>query len=276
MQIRHLVLSRTSPQVMGILNVTPDSFSDGGRHNSIDNALTQALAMESEGATIIDIGGESTRPGAPEVTIDEELRRVVPVVEAIRKHSDVIISIDTSKPEIMDAALHAGADFINDVRALQLPGALDVVAKHGVPVCLMHMQGDPASMQNKPVYSDVTAEVEAFLISRINACLDAGIDKNKILLDPGFGFGKTLEHNYALLADLALFHRFGMPLLIGMSRKSMIGQVINKPVDQRLAGSLALATIAAQMGAHILRVHDVAQTRDVIAIVNAFNKYKKQ
>ncbi|WP_181405069.1 dihydropteroate synthase [Aestuariibacter sp. GS-14] len=276
MQIRHLVLSRTSPQVMGILNVTPDSFSDGGRHNSIDNALTQALAMESEGATIIDIGGESTRPGAPEVTIDEELRRVVPVVEAIRKHSDVIISIDTSKPEIMDAALHAGADFINDVRALQLPGALDVVAKHGVPVCLMHMQGDPASMQNKPVYSDVTAEVEAFLISRINACIDAGIDKNKILLDPGFGFGKTLEHNYALLADLPLFHRFGMPLLIGMSRKSMIGQVINKPVDQRLAGSLALATIAAQMGAHILRVHDVAQTRDVIAIVNAFNKYKKQ
>ena len=261
---------------MGILNVTPDSFSDGGRHNSIDNALTQALAMESEGATIIDIGGESTRPGAPEVTIDEELRRVVPVVEAIRKHSDVIISIDTSKPEIMDAALHAGADFINDVRALQLPGALDVVAKHGVPVCLMHMQGDPASMQNKPVYSDVTAEVEAFLISRINACLDAGIDKNKILLDPGFGFGKTLEHNYALLADLPLFHRFGMPLLIGMSRKSMIGQVINKPVDQRLAGSLALATIAAQMGAHILRVHDVAQTRDVIAIVNALNKYKKQ
>ncbi len=275
MQIRHLLLTPSSPQVMGILNVTPDSFSDGGRHNALEDAVQQAIAMESAGATIIDIGGESTRPGAPEVSIAEELQRVVPVVEAIRKQSDVVISIDTSKPDVMDAALQSGADFINDVRALQLPGALEVVAKHDVPVCLMHMQGDPGNMQDRPVYKDVCEEVEAFLHERIKVCVDAGIAESKIMLDPGFGFGKTLEHNYQLLAELSRFHRFNMPLLIGMSRKTMIGQVINKPVDQRLAGSLALATIAAQMGAHILRVHDVADTRDVVDIVNALNKYKK-
>ena len=275
MQIRQLLLSQSSPQVMGILNVTPDSFSDGGRHNALNDAVKQALAMEAAGASIIDIGGESTRPGAPEVSVEEELRRVVPVVEAIRRASNVVISIDTSKPEVMEAALSAGADFINDVRALQLPGALEVIAKYKAPVCLMHMQGDPASMQDKPRYSDVTDEVKAFLLARIKACTDAGIEESKIMLDPGFGFGKTLEHNYQLLADLPKFHRLNKPLLIGMSRKTMIGQVVNKPVDQRLAGSLALATIAAQMGAHILRVHDVSETRDVVDIVNALNKYKK-
>ncbi|MDC8830906.1 dihydropteroate synthase [Alteromonas gilva] len=272
MNIRSISLSKTKPQVMGILNVTPDSFSDGGKHNSLSGAVEQAHAMAEAGATIIDIGGESTRPGAPEVSLDNELERVVPVIEAIRQHSDIVISVDTSKAEVMRQALAAGADMINDVRALREPGCREVVAEFKVPVCLMHMQGQPRTMQQSPQYEDLLSDIDTFFNEQITACIDAGISRDKILLDPGFGFGKTLQHNYQLLHSLARFHHFNLPLLVGMSRKSMLGKVTGQPVERRLAGSLAVATIAAMQGAQILRVHDVAETKDVVDIVSYLNK----
>lgn len=257
-------------QVMGILNVTPDSFSDGGQFHARDAALQRVETMLAQGVDIVDIGGESTRPGAAAVTLAEELARVVPVISAIRERFDVPISVDTSKPEVMQAAVAAGADMINDVRALQEPGALAVCAGLSVPICLMHMQGQPRTMQHNPQYTDVVAEISQFFAERIQACVAAGIQRERLILDPGFGFGKTLQHNVDLLAKLDTFLTFNLPLLVGISRKSMIGALLNdRPVDGRLHGSVAAAVIAAMKGASIVRVHDVAATVDAIKIVNA-------
>ncbi|MBZ9612951.1 dihydropteroate synthase [Rheinheimera maricola] len=264
---RQLDLSR--PVVMGILNVTPDSFSDGGQHQSLDAALYQAEKMLNEGAEILDIGGESTRPGATAVTEKEELCRVIPIITAIRQHFDCVISIDTSKAVVMSAAVQAGADIINDVCALQQPGALDVAVAANVPVCLMHMQGAPRVMQHNPHYQDVIFEVRQFLLHRAAQCQSAGIDKQHIILDPGFGFGKSLAHNYALLQQLEQLVAEGYPILAGMSRKSMIGQLFNNAANERLAGSLACATIAAMKGAQIIRVHDVKETVQAVRVVTA-------
>lgn len=264
-----LTLDLTYPQVMGILNVTPDSFSDGGKHNGLDAALRHAEAMISAGATIIDVGGESTRPGAAEVSTEEELERVVPIVELIARYFDVWISVDTSKAEVITASAQAGATLINDIRSLREPGALEAAAQSGLPICLMHMQGDPKTMQHKPVYTDVVAEVDSYLTSQIERCTSAGIDKSRLLIDPGFGFGKNLEHNYQLLAHLAHFHHFGLPLLVGMSRKSMIGQLLKVGPTQRVTGSVACAVIAAMQGAHIIRVHDVKETVEAMRVVEA-------
>lgn len=264
---RSLDLSR--PVVMGILNLTPDSFSDGGRYNRYDAALRQAEQMLTDGAVIIDIGGESTRPGSAAVPAQEELARVVPVIEALRRQFDCIISIDTSKAAVMSAAVQAGADIINDVCALLEPGALDVAVSAQVPVCLMHMQGAPRSMQQAPQYQDVVAEVKQFLLERARVCEQAGIDKQQIILDPGFGFGKSLTHNYLLLQQLQQFADCGYPLLAGMSRKSMIGQLLNIPLNERLAASVACATIAALQGARIIRVHDVKETVQAVRVVTA-------
>ncbi|WP_159655726.1 dihydropteroate synthase [Vibrio atypicus] len=261
-------LDLSTPQVMGILNVTPDSFSDGGKFNSLDNALTQAKAMVDAGVTIIDIGGESTRPGAPDVALEEELQRVIPIIRAIRQQSDVWISIDTSKAEVMRQAAEVGADIINDVRALQEPGALEVAAKTGLPICLMHMQGQPRTMQANPHYDDLLLEVGEFLEERISACESVGISRDQLILDPGFGFGKTIEHNYHMLAHLEQFHKFGLPLLAGMSRKSMIFKLLDKAPDQCVAASVSCATIAAMKGAQIIRVHDFEQTLDAVKIVS--------
>lgn len=268
MQFPTRVVSFEQPHVMGILNVTPDSFSDGGKHRQIEDAVKHAVLMAEQGASFIDIGGESTRPGAPDVALQEELDRVIPVIEAVRKETDTLISVDTSKAQVMREAVSAGAGLINDVRALQEPGALKAAAEAGVPVCLMHMQGQPRTMQQTPEYNDVTEDVMAFLNDRITACVSSGIGEDKIILDPGYGFGKTLDHNYQLLNGLPQIVNMGYPVLVGMSRKSMIGQLLDRPVNERLAGSVALATIAAQLGAHILRVHDVAETADAVAIVN--------
>jgi len=261
-------LDLSTPQVMGILNVTPDSFSDGGKFNSLDNALTQAKAMVDAGVTIIDIGGESTRPGAPDVALEEELQRVIPIIKAIRQQSDVWISIDTSKAEVMRQAAEAGADIINDVRALQEPGALEVAAKTGLPICLMHMQGQPRTMQANPHYDDLLLEVGEFLEERISACESVGISREQLILDPGFGFGKTIEHNYHMLAHLEQFHKFGLPLLAGMSRKSMIFKLLDKAPAECVAASVSCATIAAMKGAQIIRVHDFEQTLDAVKIVS--------
>lgn len=264
---RQLDLSR--PQVMGILNVTPDSFSDGGRFNHIDAALRHAEAMVKAGATLVDVGGESTRPGAAPVDEAEELARVIPVVEAIARELDVVISVDTSCPAVMREAALAGAGLLNDVRALQRPGALEVAAASGLPVCLMHMRGEPTTMQNAPQYPDIQREVATFLAERIAACVAAGIPHARIVLDPGFGFAKTLAHNLSLFRHLAELHAFGLPLLVGASRKSMIGRVLGKETHERLYGSLALAALAVSKGAHIVRVHDVAETVDVVNMISA-------
>ncbi len=266
---RQRQLSLEHPVVMGILNVTPDSFSDGGKHSRLDDALRQAETMLNEGALILDIGGESTRPGAVDVTEQEELERVIPVITALRQRFDCVLSVDTSKAAVMSAAIQAGADMINDVRALLEPGALDVAAASQVPVCLMHMQGAPRSMQHKPHYDDVVAQVKQFLLQRAQACEQAGMGKERIILDPGFGFGKSLQHNYLLLAQLKPLVDSGYPLLAGMSRKSMIGQLLNVPVNERLAGSIACATIAALQGARIIRVHDVKETVQAVRVVTA-------
>lgn len=261
-------LDLSQPQVMGILNVTPDSFSDGGKFDTVDNALTQAKRMIEAGVTIIDIGGESTRPGAPDVALEEELQRVIPVITAIRQHSDVWISIDTSKAEVMRQAIAAGADIINDVRALQEPGALDVAAQAGLPICLMHMQGQPRTMQANPHYEDLVKEVGEFLLERVEACEQVGIKREQLILDPGFGFGKTLEHNYHMLAHLEAFHQFGLPILAGMSRKSMLFKLLDKAPAECIAASVSCATIAAMKGAQIIRVHDFEQTLDAMKIVS--------
>lgn len=269
------ILNLDFPQVMGILNVTPDSFSDGGRHNNLDAALAHAKAMVDAGATILDIGGESTRPGAADVSDDEELSRVIPVVEALAKRFDVWLSVDTSKASVIREAAAAGAHLINDIRSLQEPGALQAAAQTGLPVCLMHMQGEPKTMQHAPQYDDVVAEVDSYFVRHIAQCIDAGIAKDKLLLDPGFGFGKNLQHNYALLARLAEFQHFGLPLLVGMSRKSMIGQLLHVAPEQRVTGSVACAVIAAMQGAQIIRVHDVKETVQAMRIVEATLSAKK-
>jgi dihydropteroate synthase len=254
---------------MGILNVTPDSFSDGGRYVTLDAALRQAERLLSEGAQMIDVGAESTRPGADPVSVQEELDRMLPVVEAVARELDVVISIDTSTPEVITGAAALGAGFINDVRALQRPGALAAAAATGLPVCLMHMQGEPGTMQQRPHYDDVLAELDAFFDERIAACAAAGIEASRLVLDPGFGFGKSLAHNVTLLAQLAHF-RDRAPLLVGMSRKSMLGLLLGgAPVDQRLHAGLAAAVIAVMNGASIVRVHDVKATADALAVAAA-------
>ena len=262
-------LDLTTPQVMGILNVTPDSFSDGGHFLKFDHALKQVESMINDGASIIDIGGESTRPGAQLVTIEQELERVVPMIEAINSRFDCWISIDTSKAKVMTAAVSAGADLINDVRALQEPGALVAAALLNVPVCLMHMQGKPSSMQNSPEYDDIIVQINEFFKQRINACLQAGIQQAHIILDPGFGFGKTMVHNFKLIKHLKSFSKLGYPVLAGLSRKSMFDHLLSREPNQRLAASLAGAILCVQQGAKIIRVHDVKETVDVIKVLQA-------
>ncbi|MUJ19223.1 dihydropteroate synthase [Aliivibrio fischeri] len=264
---KSLLLDRS--HVMGILNVTPDSFSDGGQFTHLDAALKQAEKMVNAGVSFIDIGGESTRPGAPEVSLQEELDRVLPIIEAVHQRFDTWISIDTSKAVVMEEAVKAGADLINDVRALQEPNALEVAAKANVPVCLMHMQGQPRTMQTNPSYQDLFTDISSFLSERIDACQSVGIAKDKLILDPGFGFGKTLAHNYQLLAELERFHQFGLPLLAGMSRKSMVFKLLDVEPKMAVSGSLACATIAAMKGAQIIRVHDFAQTMDIVKVCQA-------
>lgn len=257
------------PMVMGVVNVTPDSFSDGGRFVGLDHALTHVEQMLNDGVDIVDVGGESTRPGAIAVSEQDEIERVVPLVEAVRHRFDVPISVDTSKPGVMRATVAAGANMLNDVRALQEEGALLAAAELAVPVCLMHMQGKPRSMQEDPRYDDVTMDVLQFLKGRIDVCQKAGIARNKLLVDPGFGFGKSLSHNLTLLRELDRFKSLELPILIGVSRKSMIGTVLDKPVDQRLYGSLAAASLALWQGASVIRAHDVAATKDVVKLCQA-------
>ena len=263
-------LSLDRPRVVGILNLTPDSFSDGGIHASVDDAVAHGVRMVEEGADMLDVGGESTRPGADEISIEEELRRVLPVIEQLAARTTVPISIDTSRPEVMRAAVAAGAGMINDVYALRRDGALEAAAELGVPVCLMHMLGEPRSMQDDPHYDDVVAEVHRFLTDRLFACELAGIDRRKVLVDPGFGFGKTLEHNIALLCALDRFANLGGGVYAGLSRKRMIGTLTGRatPAD-RAAGSAAAALIAVQRGARIVRVHDVLPTVDALAVWSA-------
>ncbi len=261
-------LDLTCPQVMGILNVTPDSFSDGGQFLREDLALEQAKQMMADGAVIIDVGGESTRPGADVVSVDEEIARVVPVIEAIQSELAVPISIDTSKPDVMRAAVHAGAGLINDVQALRVEGALATAADLSVPVCLMHAQGTPQTMQNDPHYDDVVPEVITFLNERIVACEQAGITRSKIILDPGFGFGKCARHNLRLMKQLSQLVDLGLPVLVGVSRKSIIGKLLNVSVEERLAGSLALASLSVWQGAKLIRTHDVRETVQAVNICN--------
>ena len=263
------VLAARRPLVCGVLNVTPDSFSDGGRFHSFDRAVERGRTLAAEGADLIDVGGESTRPGSRPPTLAEELDRVVPVVEALGRQVPVPLSVDTSRPEVMRAAVAAGASMVNDVRALRSPGALSAAAELGVPVCLMHMQRSPETMQEDPRYRDVVVEVRTFLAERVRACLDAGIRQEHLVVDPGFGFGKTLTHNVALLASLDAFTGLGVPVMVGLSRKSVLGQLTGRTVGDRLPGSLAAALVAVQRGASVLRVHDVAATRDVLAVLDA-------
>lgn len=265
---RH-TLSLNQPRVMGIVNVTPDSFSDGGQYSQTSLAVAHALSLVAQGADILDIGGESTRPNATPVSLDEELSRVVPVIEALTKQVNVPISIDTYKPAVMQAALAAGASIVNDVRALQEEGALAIVAHSQAGVCLMHMQGTPQTMQLNPSYQDVVSDVRAFLAQRLQACRDAGIDASRIVLDPGFGFGKTREHNIRLIQQLEALHSLGQPLLVGLSRKSVLGQVTGNDVDARLHASVAAAVISAMKGASIVRVHDVKATVEALKVVAA-------
>ncbi|WP_295475315.1 dihydropteroate synthase [uncultured Pseudomonas sp.] len=264
---RVLDLSRT--HVMGILNATPDSFSDGGRYSLLGNALRHAEAMVAAGATLIDIGGESTRPGALPVSVQQELDRVAPLVERVAQSLDVVISVDTSTPQVITETARLGAGLINDVRSLRRPGALEAAAAVGLPVCIMHMLGEPGDMQDNPHYQDLVGEVSGFLAERMQACEQAGIPAERIVLDPGFGFAKTLEHNLSLFKRMDALHALGRPLLVGVSRKSMIGGVLGRPVDQRLFGGLALAALAMTKGAKILRVHDVAETVDVVRMITA-------
>lgn len=263
------VLDLSRPHVMGILNVTPDSFSDGGRYAGVDAALRHAEVMVAAGATIIDIGGESTRPGAMAVSPTEEVERVAPVVEAIASELDVVISVDTSAPVVIREAARLGAGLINDVRSLSRDGALKAAADTGLPVCLMHMRGEPGNMQDEPHYDDVAAEVCSFLHDRMAVCIEAGIPSDRIVLDPGFGFAKNLSHNLSLFKHLEQLHALGRPLLVGVSRKSMIGQTLQRDVSDRLYGSLGLAALAVAMGARILRVHDVSETVDVVRMIAA-------
>ncbi|WP_278388582.1 dihydropteroate synthase [Pseudomonas oryzihabitans] len=270
------VLVFDAPKVMGILNVTPDSFSDGGRYTAVESALRHAEGMVSAGAAIIDVGGESTRPGAPAVSEAEELDRVVPVIEAIARELDVVISMDTSMPAVMREGARAGAGLINDVRSLRRPGALETAAATDLAICLMHMRGEPGTMQQAPVYADVAGEVGAFLAEQVARCEAVGISRQRLVLDPGYGFAKTLEHNLELFRRQAELLAFGLPLLVGVSRKSMIGAVTGRPVEGRLAGGLALAALALAKGAQILRVHDVAETVDVVKMITAVEGFRQE
>ena len=261
---RGLALDR--PRVMGIVNVTPDSFSDGGQHASTEAAIAHGLALAEEGADILDVGGESTRPGSQPVTVEDELARVLPVIEGLRARCDLPISVDTSKPEVMRAAVAAGAGMINDVWALRREGAIEAASELAVPVCLMHMQGEPATMQDDPRYDDVVAEVHGFFNQRLFACQMAGIDRKRLLVDPGFGFGKTLEHNLQLLRQLSRLVELGVPVLAGLSRKGMIGQVTGRALEQREVGSAVAALIAVQNGAMLVRAHDVGATVDALKL----------
>ncbi len=269
LRMRHRELDLAEPQVMGILNVTPDSFSDAGQHHHIDDALRRADAMIAEGASIIDVGGESTRPGADAVSVQEEMDRVLPVLGALRSRIDVFLSVDTRKPEVMEQACRVGADLINDVQALRAEGALETAARHGVAVCLMHMRGAPSHMQDSPQYADVVSEVEGFLRERLKACESAGISLDRLIVDPGFGFGKTLQHNLALLGSLSRLASLGCPLLVGLSRKSMFRQLLGLAVDERLAAGLAAASLAVWQGASIVRTHDVRPTLETIRVAAA-------
>ncbi|GCE36988.1 Dihydropteroate synthase [Rhodococcus wratislaviensis] len=262
-------LARDIPLVCGIVNATPDSFSDGGRYRDPAQAVEHGLSLVAEGADLLDVGGESTRPGSTPPSVSDEVERVVPVVEALARHTSVPISVDTSRPEVMREAVAAGASTINDVRALRLPGALQAAADLHVPVCLMHMLGDPATMQVAPRYRDVVHEVRGFLVARLQACLEAGIPSEHILLDPGFGFGKTLAHNLRLLSELRQITEIGLPVMAGLSRKGMLGAITGRDVDHRQAASVAAAMVAAQNGAAILRVHDVAATVDAVSVYRA-------
>lgn len=265
-------LNLNRPHVMGIINVTPDSFSDGGQFVSINLAVEQALKLIAEGADILDVGGESTRPGAHPVSLNEELNRVIPVIEALSSVSTVPISIDTYKPEVMRLAIAAGADIVNDIRALQEPDALDIVANSKAGVCLMHMQGLPQTMQLAPQYDDVVSEVKQFLIDRMNVAISHGIAKNRILLDPGFGFGKTRAHNISLIQQLNKLIDIGQPLLVGLSRKSVLGSITGGDESQRLYASIAASVISAMNGAKIIRVHDVKATVDALKVVTVIQQ----
>ena len=265
-------LNLNRPHVMGIVNVTPDSFSDGGKFAKVNLAVEQALKLINEGADILDIGGESTRPNAAPVSLQEELDRVIPVIEALVSQINIPLSIDTYKPQVMQTAINAGASIVNDVRALQEKGALDIVAASDVGVCLMHMQGTPQTMQINPQYNDVVSEVKAFLQQRLALCEAAGIVKNRILLDPGFGFGKTRTHNISLIQHLASFTSLGQPLLVGLSRKSVLGEVTGNDVDARLYASVAASVVSAMVGAKILRVHDVKATVEALKVVSAIQQ----
>ena len=272
MQFKNKQLDLSIPQVMGVLNVTPDSFSDGGRFTDRDAALNQAKQMVEEGAAIIDIGGESTRPGAKAVTEQAELDRVIPIIERIASELDVIISIDTCKATVMQDAVAAGAHMINDVAGLRAEGALSTAASLQVPVCVMHMKGEPRTMQLSPEYENVVAEVKAFLAERKQACLDAGISENQIIIDPGFGFGKTVQHNLQIMKGLPDLLELNLPVLLGVSRKSTIGAILNRTVDDRLHGSVALASLAVWSGVNIIRAHDVKATVDALGIIQAIKK----
>ena len=269
LQLPTRTLDLGRPRVMGILNVTPDSFSDGGRHQSLDAALRRAEQMLSEGASLIDVGGESTRPGSDPVSAGEEIDRVLPVIEALRARFDCVLSVDTMKAEVMDAACACGAELINDVNALRAPGALEVAARRRAAVCLMHMQGEPRSMQQAPRYADVVVDVNAFLAARAEACRAAGVAREAILLDPGFGFGKTLTHNLALLGQLDRCLALGYPVLVGLSRKSMFGQLLGLAVDARTTASASAAALSVWQGARIVRAHDVRATREAIEVADA-------
>ena len=263
-----MAIKTPNPMIMGVLNVTPDSFSDGGQYLHIENAIVQAKKLQAQGADIIDVGGESTRPGAPAVLVDEEIDRVIPAIEALAQSIDIPISVDTSKTQVMQLAVEAGASMINDVCALQAPGALETVSDLGQDICLMHMQGSPRTMQKDPTYVDVVDEIKQFFDQKIEACIKAGIKQDKIILDPGFGFGKTLEHNLDILRRLSEFESFGLRILAGMSRKSMIGSMLNdRNIEGRVIGSVASAIIAVQNGANIVRVHDVLETKDALMVL---------
>ncbi len=263
------LLDLSKPRVMGILNVTPDSFSDGGKYNAPDRAVEQAFRMQREGAAIIDVGGESTRPGAASVSVQQELDRVLPIIEALSGKLRIPISIDTSKPRVMHASVVAGAGMINDVNGLNAAGAMQAASAAKVPVCIMHMQGQPRSMQQAPAYDDVVTDVYQYLAERVRACAAAGIPRQQLLVDPGFGFGKNLLHNLALLAGLTSFQELKLPVLVGISRKSMIGEITGRSTDERLPGSLAAAVLAVERGASIIRVHDVAATVDALQFTQA-------
>ena len=259
-------------EIMGVLNVTPDSFSDGGQIRHLEDARRKVARMILAGADIIDVGGESTRPGALPVAPQVELDRVIPVIQMITGEFNVKISVDTSTPEVMTSAVRAGATLINDVRALERPGALEAAVATGAQVCLMHMKGQPSMMQQAPQYQQVVDEVFGYLMSRVDVCLSAGIHRDQVLLDPGFGFGKALAHNLSLLGHLDRFVATGFPVMVGFSRKSMVGEITGKPAGERMVGSVALAVIAASKGARIIRVHDVAETKDAMRIVTALKQ----